>query len=75
MKPGEFSTSSAIIDQAPLEEGCDPREIRRLVILAQRDADQFASLGELLDRAMETRAIRFTILVFWWWLDWHFLAS
>jgi hypothetical protein len=46
-----------------------------LVILGQRENDRFASLGELLDRVMVTRAARITILTFWWWLGWHFLVA
>jgi hypothetical protein len=46
-----------------------------LVILGQRDQNRFATLGELLDRVMSTRAARITILTFWWWLGWHFLVA
>jgi hypothetical protein len=46
-----------------------------LVILGQRDQNRFASLGEILDRVMATRAARICILTFWWWLGWHFLFA
>ena len=36
MKPGEFAASSAIVDEAALEAGRDPREIRRLVNIGGR---------------------------------------
>jgi hypothetical protein len=46
-----------------------------LVILGQRDHDRLATLSELLDRVMATRAARITLLTFWWWLGWHFLVA
>jgi hypothetical protein len=46
-----------------------------LVILGQHDKNRFATLGEILDRVMATRAARITILTFWWWLGWHFLVA
>jgi hypothetical protein len=46
-----------------------------LVILGERDKDGFATLAEILDRVMATRAARICILTFWWWLGWHFLFS
>jgi len=30
-------------------------------------------LGELLDDAWPDRAFRVTVLLFWWWIGWHFL--
>ena len=51
-----------------------------LVIQSRRDSDRLdstrlARLGSLLDVVMEDRAARFTILLFWWWLGWHFLVT
>jgi hypothetical protein len=46
-----------------------------LVILGERDKDRFATLAEILDRVMATRAARICILTFWWWLGWHFLFA
>jgi Family of unknown function (DUF6186) len=46
-----------------------------LVVLGERDKDHFASLADLLDRVMTTRAARLAILVFWWWLGWHFFVA
>jgi hypothetical protein len=46
-----------------------------LVILGERDKDRFATLAEILDRVMTTRAARICILTFWWWLGWHFLFT
>nr|WP_275588522.1 DUF6186 family protein [Microlunatus panaciterrae] len=30
-------------------------------------------MAGILDRVMERRVSRLTILLFWWWLGWHFL--
>lgn len=38
MKPGEFAVSSAIVDEAALEAGREPREIRRLLNIGGRFA-------------------------------------
>jgi hypothetical protein len=46
-----------------------------LVVLGERDNDRFASLAEILDRVMATRAARLAILVFWWWLGRHFFVA
>jgi hypothetical protein len=40
----------------------------------RRDAP-FATLGEVLDQVFADRAVRITIIVFWWWLGWHFLVA
>ena len=45
-----------------------------LVIVAKLKSDKVASLGELLDPVMASRAARVTIVLFWWWLGWHFLV-
>ncbi|NEM92397.1 DUF6186 family protein [Galbitalea soli] len=46
-----------------------------LVILGIRDDEHFATIGDILDRVMATRAARVSILLFWWWLGWHFLVE
>jgi hypothetical protein len=46
-----------------------------LVWSAWRDQDRTAPLGELLDELMVSRAIRMTLVMFWWWLGWHFLVT
>jgi hypothetical protein len=43
--------------------------------LSQRDRDRLAPFGDLLDRVMATRAARVAIIVFWWWIGWHFLVA
>ena len=42
---------------------------------AWRVPDRLASFGTLLDRVMTSRAVRITLVLFWWWLGWHFLAA
>ncbi|WP_263298970.1 DUF6186 family protein [Leifsonia poae] len=34
-----------------------------------------APFASLLDVVMADRAARLTILLFWWWLGWHFLIT
>jgi Family of unknown function (DUF6186) len=46
-----------------------------LVVQSRWKPDRVAPLGTLLDRVMADRAARFTILLFWWWLGWHFLVT
>jgi multisubunit Na+/H+ antiporter MnhB subunit len=46
-----------------------------LVLLSYRQHHLFATFGELLDRIMTTRAARICILMFWWWLGWHFFFA
>jgi len=41
----------------------------------RRAPERVAPFGTLLDRVMASRAVRITILLFWWWLGWHFFAS
>jgi Family of unknown function (DUF6186) len=45
-----------------------------LAIVAKLKPDKVDSFGELLDRVMASRAARVTIMLFWWWLGWHFLV-
>jgi hypothetical protein len=40
-----------------------------------RKSDQFASLAEVFKRVMHYRGSRLGLLMFWWWLGWHFLVS
>ncbi len=45
-----------------------------LVIRSRLDPLRLARLSTLLDVVMTDRAARFTIMLFWWWLGWHFLV-
>jgi hypothetical protein len=40
----------------------------------RRAPDRVAPFGTLFDRIMTSRAIRITMIVFWWWLGWHFFV-
>jgi hypothetical protein len=42
---------------------------------ARRDPQRIAPLGTLLDRVMAARSARVGILLFWWWVGWHFLVG
>ena len=44
-------------------------------MLARRDSDRIAPLGDLMDQVMATRSARIGILLFWWWAGWHFLVG
>ncbi|MBX3117030.1 MAG: hypothetical protein KF808_06775 [Cryobacterium sp.] len=44
-------------------------------IAARRDPERIAPIGNLMDKVMETRSARIGILLFWWWLGWHFLVG
>jgi uncharacterized protein DUF6186 len=46
-----------------------------LVLDSRRNPQKTAPFDALLDRVMVSRAVRVTILVFWWWLGWHFLVT
>lgn len=46
-----------------------------LVVQSRRDALRIAPFSALLDVVLADRAARFTILLFWWWLGWHFLVT
>lgn len=43
-------------------------------ITARIAPNRLAPLEDLLDVLMSSRAARITLLLFWWWLAWHFLA-
>jgi hypothetical protein len=44
-------------------------------VVARRDPQRIAPLGDLLDRVMAARSARVGILLFWWWVGWHFLVG
>ena len=45
-----------------------------LVVQSRRAPDTLARFGTLLDVVLADRAARVTVLLFWWWLGWHFLV-
>jgi len=46
-----------------------------LVLWARLKPGNLAGLGELLGRVFAGRAARITLLLFVWWLGWHFLVG
>lgn len=46
-----------------------------LWLTSRRDPGRVAPLGELLDVVFADRAARVALVVFWWWLGWHFLVA
>jgi Family of unknown function (DUF6186) len=44
-------------------------------LLARRDPEWMTPFDGLLDRVMATRSARVGILLFWWWVGWHFLVG
>ncbi len=45
-----------------------------LALTGRRHALGIPPFGDLLDRIMVSRATRLTIVLFWWWIGWHFLV-
>lgn len=46
-----------------------------LVVVSHVKPAALAGLGELLARVFATRPARITLLLFVWWLGWHFLVG
>ena len=46
-----------------------------LVVLGWTHPELIAPLGAMLDRVLRSRPARVMLIVFWWWLGWHFLAG
>jgi hypothetical protein len=46
-----------------------------LVVFSHRRNAPFATLSEVLAVVLADRAVRIAIIVFWWWLGWHFLVA
>ncbi|MGH1548616.1 DUF6186 family protein [Leifsonia poae] len=45
-----------------------------LVVQARIAPGTVARLTTVLDIVMTDRAARFTVMLFWWWIGWHFLV-
>lgn len=45
-----------------------------LTAIPHRRPEVLAPVSSLVDTIMDDPAARLTLLVFWWWLGWHFLA-
>ena len=46
-----------------------------LELLARRDPEKMTSLTSMIDHVVAVRSARIGILLFWWWLGWHFLVG
>jgi len=46
-----------------------------LWVTGRRDALGLTSTGALFDRVLADRPARVVILLFWWWIGWHFLVA
>ncbi len=46
-----------------------------LWLLGRRDALGLTSTAALFDRILADRSARMVILLFWWWIGWHFLFA
>jgi len=47
-----------------------------VIWVATRGEDgRFASLREVFSRVLHYRGTRLGLLMFWWWIGWHFLVT
>lgn len=46
-----------------------------LELVAKRDPERLTPLTSMVDHVMANRSTRIGILLFWWWLGWHFLVG
>jgi hypothetical protein len=46
-----------------------------LMLVSRRSSTAMASVEGLLDVVLADRAVRVTLILFWWWLGWHFLVG
>lgn len=46
-----------------------------LVVLSHVPRAPIGTFSSLLDRILADRATRIALVVFWWWLGWHFLVA
>ena len=46
-----------------------------LAIGSHRPQWRIAKVTEMLDSVLAQRAPRVALVVFWWWLGWHFLVA
>ncbi|WP_166983804.1 DUF6186 family protein [Paramicrobacterium fandaimingii] len=46
-----------------------------LVAWSHRDPVAMSSPSQLLDDLFTSHAARIAIIVFWWWIGWHFLFA
>jgi hypothetical protein len=46
-----------------------------VIVISKQKFSDIIPITKMLDRLMTNRAIRITILIFWWWLGWHFFVA
>ncbi|MCC6270301.1 MAG: hypothetical protein IT190_03405 [Microbacteriaceae bacterium] len=46
-----------------------------LDLVARREPQKVTPLASMIDHVMASRSARIGILLFWWWLGWHFLVG
>ena len=46
-----------------------------LTLWSRRHPDEVTPPGALLDALFASRAARIAIILFWWWIGWHFLFA
>jgi len=46
-----------------------------LVLGGRRDRGRIVPAAELFDALLADRVTRLVILLFWWWIGWHFLVA
>jgi hypothetical protein len=46
-----------------------------LVVLSRLRPRLIAPISRVLDRVFAVRAVRIVLLVFWFWLGWHFFVA
>ena len=46
-----------------------------LVVASHLRRPLLAPLGELLDGVLADRPARVTLMLFWWWIGWHFFVA
>ena len=46
-----------------------------LTLWSHRHPEKLTPPGTLLDTVMESRSARLAVIVFWWWIGWHFLFA
>ena len=46
-----------------------------LDLIARRNQNRVAPLGDMLERIMTSRTTRIGIIAAWWWFGWHFIFA
>lgn len=46
-----------------------------VALLPLRPTGRIASVYQLLDVVLANRTARVTLVVFWWWIGWHFVVA